>query len=39
MGMVGGCDSDKPSIIEWGIIIAVIIELLLILLALIGRHI
>ena len=29
MGMVGGCDSDKPSIIEWCIIIAMIIFIIL----------
>mgnify|MGYP001602330835 CR=1 FL=1 len=36
MGMAGGCDSDKPSFVEWVIIVAVIVELLLILLYLIG---
>lgn len=36
MGMVGGCDSNKPSIIEWGIIILIISGLLSILVYLIG---
>ena len=36
MGMVGGCDSDKPSIIEWGIIIVMISGLFSILIDLIG---